>query len=128
MLLLNSSWWERLSDQDHQLLHELPGPHGELVAWLERFLVNQGTGPWSALEAALAEDGMLETARGLAGGLYAQEDALFEDFQQVLRKLWITRLEAESMALAASNPQGAELERFRELRARIQALKTPAPA
>ena len=123
MLLLNSSWWERLSDQDHQLLHELPGVHGELIAWLERFLVNHGAGPWSALEAALAEDGMLETARGLAGGLHAQEDALFEDFQQVIRSLWIVQLEAESQALAQRNPQGADLERFKELLAQIRALK-----
>ncbi|HEX2010707.1 MAG TPA: DNA primase [Roseateles sp.] len=125
MLLLNSGWWERLSDQDHQLLHELPGSHGELVAWLERFLVNHGAGPWSALEAALAEDGMLETARPLAGGVHGEEEALFEDLQQIIRNLWITRLEAESMALAARNPQGADLERFRELRAQIQALKAP---
>lgn len=127
MLLLNSVWWERLSDQDHQLLHELPGRHGELVAWLERFLINQGAGPWSVLEAALAEDGMLETARGLAGGLYAQEEALFEDFQQVIKNLWIFQLEAESRTLAQRNPQGAELERFKDLLAQIRALKDANP-
>ena len=127
MLLLNSSWWERLSDQDHQLLHELPGNHGALIAWLERFLVNQGAGPWSALEEALAEDGLLETARPLAGGVYGEEEALFEDLQQIVKNLRIAQLEAESMALAAGNPQGADLERFRELRAQIQALKAPPP-
>lgn len=126
MLLLNSDWWERLSDQDHQLLHELPGIHGELVAWLERFLVNQGPGPWSALEAALAEDGLLEAASALVGSVYAEEEALFEDLEQLVKKLLIEQLEAESRALVASNPQGPELERLRELNAKIRDLKTPA--
>ncbi|MGS0756371.1 hypothetical protein ACVBEH_18070 [Roseateles sp. GG27B] len=83
MLLLSSTWWEQLSADDHQLLHELPGAHGELVAWLERFLINHGAGPWSVLEAALAEAGLLEMAQRLSGGLYAEDEPVFEVFQML---------------------------------------------
>jgi DNA primase len=124
MLLLESGWWERLSAEDHQLLHELPGEHGELVQWLERFLVNHGPAPWSALEAALAEDGLQDSARRLVGGVHAAEESRYEDLQDLLRRLWIAQLEAEAQVLAASNPQGEALAHFRHLRERILALKT----
>ncbi len=123
MLLLNSAWWEQLSDQDHQLLHELPAPHGELIAWLERHLVNHGPSPWSVLEAALAEDGLLDSARPLASGVHGPEEALLEELQHVVRGLRIAQLKSQSQTLAASNPQGPDLERFREILARIRELE-----
>ncbi|MBB2483968.1 DNA primase [Mitsuaria sp. WAJ17] len=125
MLLLHCAWWELLSDQDHQLLHELPGEHGEVVAWLERYLVNHGPGPWSVLQAALEEDGLLELAQRASGGrLHASDDELqLEDFQRLLRKLWISRLEEESRQLSAGPVTPAVLEQLRGLRLRIQELK-----
>ena len=123
MLLLNSAWWERLSDQDHQLLHELPPPHGELIAWLERHLVNHGPSPWSVLEAALAEEGLLDSARPLVSSAHGPEEALLEELQHVVRGLRIAQLKSQSQALAASNPQGPDLERFREILARIRELE-----
>ncbi|MCZ8076554.1 MAG: toprim domain-containing protein, partial [Paucibacter sp.] len=85
MLLLNSAWWERLSAEDHQLLHQLPGVHGELVTWLERYLVHHGAGPWSALEASMSEDGVLDSARGLLVDLFTEDEPQFEVFQLALR-------------------------------------------
>ncbi len=123
MLLLNSGWWERLSPDDHHLLHDLPGIHGELINWLERFLVNHGVGAWSVLEAALAEDGLLERAQRLLGGLHSGDESEFGELQELIKKLWIAQLEAETTRLAASNPSGAEFERYKRLRAQIQALK-----
>ena len=123
MLLLSSAWWEQLSADDHQLLHELPGAHGELVAWLERFLVNHGAGPWSVLEAALAEDGLLDTAQRLSGGLYAEDEPVFEVFQNALKQLRIARLKTQAQVLAASNPVGEGMERFKQLRTQLVALE-----
>ncbi len=125
MLLLHCAWWELLSDQDHQLLHELPGEHGEVVAWLERYLVNHGPGPWSVLQAALEEEGLLELAQRASGGrLHASDDELqLEDFQRLLRKLWISRLEEESRQLSAGPVTPAVLDQLRGLRQRIQELK-----
>ncbi|MDC8783708.1 DNA primase [Roseateles koreensis] len=127
MLLLNSDWWARLSPDDHQLLHELPGVHGELVAWLERYMVNHGACPWSVLEAALAEDDLLTQARALTGELYSEDEMAFEDFQSLIKGLWLVRLKAESGRLAASNPQGADFERFKQVLEQIRALEASTP-
>ena len=126
MLLLNSAWWERLSPDDHQLLHELPGIHGELINWLDRYLLNHGNSAWSVLEAALAEDGLLDRAKRLLGGLHSEDESEFEGMQNLLKKLWIVQLEAETTRIAASNPQGEEFERYKRLLAQIKALKLPS--
>ena len=123
LLLLASDWWERLSAEDHQLLHGLPGAHGDLIAWLERYLEHHGAGPWVALEAALAEDGLLDTAQRATGGLQREEEPLFEDLQQLLKTLWITQLEAEARQIAQGNPPPEAMLRFKQLRGQIDALK-----
>ncbi|MBT9495076.1 MAG: DNA primase [Paucibacter sp.] len=123
MLLLNSAWWERLSPDDQHLLHDLPGIHGELINWLERYLLNHGAGAWSVLEAALADDGLLERAKRLLGGLHSGDESEFGELQDLMKKLWIAQLEAETTRLAASNPSGEAFDRYKRLRAQIQALK-----
>jgi len=123
MLLLNSAWWEQLSADDQQLLHELPGFHGELIAWLERFLVNHGAAPWVALEASLAEDGLLPQAQRLTGGLHGEEESLFEDLQQSLRRLQIVRMDLAIKTLIANNPQGEQLREITRMRQEIDQLR-----
>jgi DNA primase len=34
LLLTQPAWWDQLTAEDHELLHALPPPHGELLAWL----------------------------------------------------------------------------------------------
>ena len=123
MLLLNSAWWERLSAEDHQLLHQLPGVHGELVAWLERYLVHHSAGPWSALEASMSEDGVLDSARGLLVDLFTEDEPQFEVFQLALRQLWIARLEGEAQKLVQGTPSSEDLRRFTQIRTQIKQLK-----
>jgi len=123
MLLLNCDWWERLSADDHQLLHELPEVHGELIAWLERYLVNHGSSPWVVLEAAMAEDGLLERAKRVVRGLLGEEEPLFESLQFEVRKLRIVQLETETKRIAASHPQGEALERYKHLLKQVLELK-----
>ena len=124
MLLLSSDWWDHLGAEDHQLLHDLQGPHGELIRWLERFLVNHGASPWSVLEAALAQDGLLDQAKRLTGGFYGQDEPLLQDLQDLLKGLRIAELKAQSKRIAASNPQGDEYERFKQLLEQIRALES----
>ncbi|RQO63238.1 DNA primase [Paucibacter sp. KBW04] len=123
MLLLNSAWWAQLNPDDQLLLHELPGIHGEVMAWLERHLVNHGPGPWSTLEAALAEEEWLDRARHLTKDLHSEPEPEFEDFQAVIKALRLLQLKAESQRLAASNPQGAAFERFKQVLEQIRALE-----
>ena len=54
LLLMQAAWWDRLTVEDHELLHALPAPHGALIAWLESDLMEHGARPWAALRAALA--------------------------------------------------------------------------
>ena len=126
MLLLNSVWWEQLSPEDQSLLHELPEPHGSLVAWLERFLVNHGPGAWTVVEAALIDEGLIEQVQALGGWDHAEEAAL-DDLRAVLRAMLIARLE-EEQRLITSAGAAADLGRYRELNEQIRLLKQLRPA
>ena len=68
MLLLHGELWHQIGEQDLQLLHELPGEHGQLIAWLERFLVDNGPTPWAVLQVALQEADLMDLAQRVSGG------------------------------------------------------------
>ena len=127
MLLQHSALWESLSEQDLHLLHQLPGEHGEMVAWLERYLTHHGSVPWNEMRAALVEEDRLEMARRIAGGDIAAPDEatgpLGEEFRQVMRQLWIADLEARSRHLASQPPQAETLQQLKALHQQIQDLK-----
>ncbi len=123
LLLLGNHWWELLSAEDQQLLHDLPGSHGEMVRWLERFLMHHGPCPWSALEPALEADGMLDQARRLTSGLHADQEPLLEDLQLMLRKLRIEHINEQVRLLIGSKPQGEDLKRIAQMRAEIESLR-----
>ena len=124
MLLLHGDLWHRLSEQDLQLLHELPSEHGELIAWLERFLVDHGPTPWAVLQAALLEADRMELAERVCGGPISapvSEDHLDSEFRVVMRRLWINRLRAEADQIARS-PQ-PDMRRFQSLLQQIRELE-----
>ncbi len=127
LLLLHSDWWESLSAQDQQLLHELGGSHGEAVAWLERRITDQGAQTWAALSQAVGEEIWADEARAWVAAADTQEQQSYADLQTVLHRLWIARLEALSSQLAAESSASADtaeqleqLARLREVRERIQ--------
>jgi len=125
MLMLHSDWWEQLSDQDQQLLHEQDGDHGALVAWLERFLVNHGVGPWEQIAAQLEADGQMELAqRACAGRIQAVEgeELSLQDLQHLLKGMRKTQLKAEAHALASQTPQPDTLARLKDLHEQIRRL------
>ncbi len=123
ILLLHSDWWDQLNADDHQLLHELPGEHGELVAWLERRLVDHGPETWAVMQTALADDAMDAMATRIMQAMAADDEHAVDELHRVLSRLWIERLEQEAAALA-SNADGREaLDKLKQVRARIQALR-----
>ena len=128
LLLLASDWWARLNPDDHQLLHALPAPHGELIAWLERHLMHHGAGPWVALEAALVEAGLRELAERATGGMQREEEPLFDDLQRHLKTLWVSTLSAETRQIIGNNPQGEQLQRLQLLNRQIAALNAALKA
>jgi DNA primase len=123
MLLLHSEWWQQLDADDHELLAELPAPHGPLCSWLERHLHDQGETPWAVLEQALQDTEWADTvARWMPESVLADE-IQFADLRRVVDSLRIDALKDAQRALierAGSDP--AALARWRELDIRIRQL------
>ena len=72
----------------------------------------------------MAQDGLLDQAKRLTGGFYGQDEPLLQDLQDLLKGLRIAELKAQSKRIAASNPQGDEYERFKQLLEQIRALES----
>ncbi len=128
LLLRHSDWWSRLSNDDHGMLHELGGDHGEVVAWLEVQLVEHGDQTWSALESAMADQPWQAQAHRWVDAADAQEEQSFDDLSRVVSRIWIDRLGAESRELAAQARSPDDMARLREINERVGALKAALAA
>ena len=100
MLMLHSAWWDELSTADHELLHALPPPLGDLCAWLERQLAEHGTTPWAALAEGLVGDPLEPTVRALVTDAALEDEMSVADLQRVVDQLWERKLEAERARLS----------------------------
>ncbi len=124
LLLRHSDWWERLTAEDHGLLHGLPGAHGQAVAWLERQLTEHGPQTWSALESALSEEPWHAQARAWVNAAAPDEEQGLGDLHRVVQRLWIDHLGEQARMLAASAATGPEeLVQLRALHDQIGRLK-----
>ena len=122
LLLRHSDWWSRLPSDDHSLLHELGGPHGEVVAWLEQQLTEHGDQTWAALEQSLDGQPWDAEARRWVDAAAADEEQSFDDLLRVTHRLWRVRLELEVAELIGTGKTDrATLDGVQALRARIKA-------
>ncbi|OWQ93249.1 DNA primase [Roseateles aquatilis] len=124
MLLLHGDLWRHISEQDMQLLHELPGEHGQLIAWLERFLVDHGPSPWAVLQIALQEADRLELAQRVCGGPITSpptDDHVQDEFRLVMRKLWVGHLKQQATQIAQSSQP--DMRRYQSLLQQIRDLE-----
>ena len=134
LLLRHTDWWDRLSADDQQLLHELGGEHGAAIGWLEQQITEHGPQPWAALDETLAGHALHAAARRWVPAAAVDEEQVFENLQSVLLRLWIDRRESEAAALIAQGHTDREaLDRInavhqdmRRLRAAVAALTRPA--
>ncbi len=101
MLMLHSAWWDELSTADHELLHALPAPLGELYAWLERQLAEHGTTPWAALAEGLVGHPLHEVLQSLVPDIALPDEIGLVDLQRAINQLWIAQLSADSSRLIA---------------------------
>ncbi|MBT9503206.1 MAG: DNA primase [Burkholderiaceae bacterium] len=123
MLLLHSDWWDQLNADDHQLLHELPGEHGALIAWLERRLVDHGPEAWAAMQADIEADAKLQrAAQRIMKAMAAQDEHGFADLRQVMNRLWVEQLRQEAAALAARASEPEAMARYKQVQEQIKAL------
>ena len=124
LLMLRAAWWDRLNVEDHELLHSLPAPHGELIAWLESDLMEHGARPWAALRAALGEHAHLQSAVAQWADTGEDNEAQFSDLRRLLDGRLLESLGAQQRALAevvATDP--AARETFQRLFERVRMLK-----
>jgi DNA primase len=137
LLLTQPAWWDQLTAEDHELLHALPPPHGELLAWLERDIVEHGPRPWAAVRTALAaQDQVAAALAALKLDDSEDYDAGPTDLRLLLDGRLLDALEARQRDLvlaAASDPQAraeyqASLGRAQQLRARISAARQASSA
>ena len=129
LLLRHSDWWARLANDDHELLHQLQAPHGEVVAWLEQQIMEHGELTWAALEQAMVGQPWHDQTQRWVDAANADEEQCFDDLARVIARLWIDSLSTESRELAAQAVTADDLARLREINQRIAALKAGlAPA
>jgi DNA primase len=137
LLLTQPAWWDQLTAEDHELLHALPPPHGELLAWLERDIVEHGPRPWAAVRTALvAQEPVAAALAALKLDDSEDYDAGPTDLRLLLDGRLLDALEARQRQLvlaAASDPQAraeyqASLGRAQQLRARISAARQASSA
>ena len=126
LLLQHAEWWEQLSPDDQQLLHELGGTHGEVVQWLEVQSVEHGPLTWSALSEAMQDQPWADTARGWVSAGLGDQEYKFEALRSILSVLQLDLLKQEADAIISGSPSAEDLVRYRELMAQIGALKRPA--
>ena len=120
LLLRHSDWWERLTTEDQQLLHDLGGNHGLAVAWLEQQLTEHGALTWAALDTALADQPWQAEARAWVAAAAADEEQSLPDLQRVMHRLWNARLDAAVKALIAQGHTDRDhLVRIQALRQQI---------
>jgi len=137
LLLTQPAWWDQLTAEDHELLHALPAPHGELLAWLERDIVEHGPRPWAAVRTALAaQEPVAAALAALKLDDSEDYDAGPTDLRLLLDGRLLYALEARQRDLvqaAAIDPQAraeyqASLGRAQQLRARISAARQSSSA
>ena len=126
-LLMQAAWWDRLTVEDHELLHALPAPHGELIAWLESDLMEHGARPWAALRAALGGNEHLQAAVAHWADDQDDSEADFAGLRRLLDGRLLESLGAQQRVLAdsvSSDPQARAsfqrlFERMRLLKRRL---------
>jgi DNA primase len=124
LLLRHSDWWERLSADDHHLLHALGGTHAAVVAWLERQLMEHGPQTWAALEQGMHEEAWAEEARGWVNAAVSDEEQGFDDLHRVVQTLWIDTLHAQANRITAGGATTREeLDKLRALLDQVARIK-----
>ena len=126
-LLSNTQHWDPLSHPEHDLLCQLPDPHGSLLRWLETVHHDKGPLPWSALQVALQDQAFAPFALRLMQNallLPDDEQEIEQQLREVLVQLQLNQLVQEQAQAALEvdkNPQA--IDQYRELGDKIRLLR-----
>ena len=116
ILLSDAAAWERLSQEDHQLMCELVEPYGPLFAWLDVRLHDEGPQPWESLREQLTGHPHAEFALALMARLPSKIEPDPLELDHILARERQARVAEEMQALsqrAGSDPSA--YERLKEL-------------
>jgi DNA primase len=124
LLLQHADWWDQLTGDDRQMLHELGGDHGEVVRWLEQQLEEHGPLTWATLDEAMAAQPWAPAARSWVGAGLGDDEYRLDGLQQAVAELWRQLLRQEADAIVAATPSADDLARYREIMEQIAAIKS----
>ena len=134
LILSNMALWATLSDEDHAMLCELPGQHGELLRWIESQFHDHGPLAWGALQNDLKSQAFTALAEKLMGShlpsepeqhLEAEPGEAHKELRLLLNFMLIDRLkslETEALQTAESTQDPEAFQRWRDLHQRRRAL------
>ena len=132
LLLTSMDAWDRLTQEDHAMLCELPPPHGPLFVWLDSQFHNHGALAWGALRDDMQGREFEALAVTLMSGPQAEAATEREEAAHELRALLdlmlvdrLKQLETEALAEASGDPQA--LQRYRALHERRRRLSATRP-
>jgi DNA primase len=126
IVLTDPHAWERLSHDDHQLLCELPAPHGPLFAWLDAQHHDHGAQPWEQLREALRGHEHEDFAVAELARMPPDIESDPAELANILAMERRTRLTERMGRLAAAAPSSPEA--FAEYQALLASLKAGAQA
>lgn len=126
ILLAEPEAWERLSQDEHHLLCELPPPHGPLFAWLDSQHHDHGPQPWGVLREALRGHEFEDFAVAELAKLHPEIEGDADELADILSKERQARQAEEMRRLAAAAPSDpVAFERYKAL---LEAQKPPRKA
>jgi DNA primase len=116
MVLLDARAWEGLSGSDHQLLCDLPTPHGALFSWLDAQCQEHGPQAWAALSVGLQNHAHEAYVRKLIAALpqdIESDPQELASIMKALRKQAMEERKAQLLARAGTDP--AAYEEYKQL-------------
>ena len=128
LLLSQMAALESLSHEDHDMLCQLPPPHGPLFVWLESQFHEHGPLSWAVLRESLRGQAFEALSVRLMSNPHAQPEIeaqeLRAELRGVLNRLLVERLKLqENQAIEAASRDPQALQRYRELQLRRKALE-----
>jgi len=126
ILFADPAAWDRLSNEEHHLLCEMPAPHGELFAWLDREHHDHGPRPWESLREALAGHPHEQYALAELAKVPSTIESDPAELDDILAKEKQRRRKDEMERLAAAAP--SDPEAFARYKALLEAQKPGAKA
>ena len=121
LLLTVPKTWDRLTDEEHELLTALPAPHGPLFGWLEGQLQEHGPQPWASLREGLRGHGHESHAIAQISQIPKGIESDWTEVRRILDFLLRMQWKREQDALIA---RGADILKDPEARLRYQALES----